>query len=79
MRSQRPGSPSRSVRQMINGTTNCDTMFGCPLACDTMAGANAQKPAPSHAGPRLPIRTRESRKYQAVAVAIMPSGEKDQE
>lgn len=38
-----------------------------------MAGANAQKPAPSQAGPRDPISTRERTKYQATPVAAIPS------
>ena len=72
LRSHRPGSARRSVRQMISGTTNWLTMLGCELACEIIAGANAQKAAPSHAGPRDFTTTRESRKYQDTPVAASP-------
>lgn len=58
---------------MIRGTTNWETMLGCAFAWEIIAGANAQNAAPSQAGPREPTRTREKRKYQAVAVAIIPT------
>ena len=52
LRSARPGTRSRSVRQMISGTRNCETMFGWPPACDTMLGANVQNSAPTQAASR---------------------------
>ncbi len=69
LRRARPGSRSRSVRQMISGTRNCETMFGWPPACDTMLGANVQNNAPIQAASREATNWRESTKYHEMPVS----------
>ena len=52
LRIARPGIRRARQRQMINGTRNCETMFGWPPACETMLGAKVQNSAPTQAASR---------------------------
>ena len=73
LRTDRPGSRSRSSAARISGSTNWATMFGCALACEIMPGANPQNAPPTNAARRDRTRYREKNQYHAVAVAARPA------
>jgi len=53
----------------MNGTANCATRFGWPLAWATMAGAKPHSTAPTNAAGRERTRCRLNTWYQAEAVS----------
>jgi hypothetical protein len=61
------------TRQTMNGSRNWLMMFGCQLACDSIAGENPQNQPPTTAANRLLTTCRDSTKYQAEAVPASPS------
>ena len=48
-------------------------MFGCQLACESIAGENPQNQPPTAAASGVRTRWRESIRYQAMAVPARPS------
>jgi hypothetical protein len=68
LRTVRPERRNSSVRQMIRGTRNCETMFGWPPACEIMLGAKVAKRAPTQAARRELTNCRESTKYHEMPV-----------
>ena len=68
----------RTTCKNMNGSTKNATKFGWPLACEIMAGANPQNPAPTAAATlertETPVSTcRENAQYQAMAVPPRPA------
>ena len=72
-RTGRADRVSTSTRHTMNGSRNWLMMFGCQLACDSMAGENPQNQAATAAAGRCRIRCRDSTRYQAAAVPARPS------
>jgi hypothetical protein len=72
LRTARPVRSS-STRQMISGTRNCETMLGCPPACEIMLGPNAQNSAPTQAASRDFTNCRESTRYHEMPVLAKAS------
>src|SRR5574340_632853 len=65
--------PSRITRTAMKGSRNSATKFGCPLACEIIAGAKPQMAPPTAAANRDRTRCRCSTQYQAMAVPARPA------
>nr|BFE67113.1 hypothetical protein GCM10020092_004140 [Actinoplanes digitatis] len=68
LRTARPRVRRASVRQMISGTRNWETMFGWPPACEIMLGANVANSAATQAASRELTNWRDSTKYHEMPV-----------